>query len=60
VTARLPAAAHASRPRGQLAVQVKPNGWFGKAYLAAIAPFRHRLVYPAMLRQIGEAWQPVP
>ena len=46
--------------RGQLAVLVKPNGRFGKAYLAAIAPFRHRLVYPAMLRQIGEAWQPVP
>ena len=46
--------------RGELTVLVKPNGLFGKAYLAAIAPFRHRLVYPAMLRQIGEAWQPVP
>jgi uncharacterized protein DUF2867 len=45
--------------RGRLTVLVKPNGLFGKAYLAAIAPFRHRLVYPAMLRQIGEAWQPV-
>ncbi len=46
--------------RGELAVLVKPNGLFGKAYLAAISPFRHRLVYPTMLRQIGEAWQPVP
>jgi Protein of unknown function (DUF2867) len=46
--------------RGELTVLVKPNGLFGKAYLAAISPFRHRLVYPAMLRQIGEAWQPVP
>ena len=45
--------------RGRLAVLVKPNGLLGKAYLAAIGPFRHRLVYPAMLRQIGEAWQPV-
>jgi len=46
--------------RGRLTVLVKPNGLFGKAYLAAIAPFRHRIVYPAMLRQIGEAWQQVP
>jgi uncharacterized protein DUF2867 len=47
--------------RGQLAVLVKPNGRFGAAYLAAIAPFRHRLVYPAMLRQIEDAWHsPVP
>ena len=45
--------------RGRLAVLVKPNGLFGKAYLTAIAPFRHRLVYPAMLRQIRDAWQPV-
>ena len=45
--------------RGQLAVLVKPNGRFGKAYLAAIAP-PAPLVYPEMLRQIGEAWQPVP
>ena len=46
--------------RGQLAVLVKPNGLFGKAYLAAISPFRHRIVYPAMLRQIEAAWnQPV-
>ena len=47
------------RYRGRLAVLVKPNGLFGKAYLTAIAPFRHRLVYPAMLRQIRDAWQPV-
>ena len=45
---------------GRLTVLVKPNGLLGKAYLAAIAPFRHRIVYPAMLRQIGEAWQQVP
>jgi uncharacterized protein DUF2867 len=47
--------------RGRLTVLVKPNGRFGSAYLAAIAPFRHRLVYPAMLRQIEDAWRsPVP
>lgn len=43
--------------RGQMAVYVKPNGRFGNAYMAAIAPFRHRLVYPTMMREIGRAWQ---
>lgn len=37
--------------RGQMAVLVKPNGWLGTAYMSAIKPFRHLLVYPAMLRQ---------
>ena len=43
--------------RGQMAVYVKPNGRLGNAYMAAIAPFRHRLVYPMMLREIGRAWR---
>jgi hypothetical protein len=43
--------------RGQMAVYVKPNGRLGNAYMAAIAPFRHRLVYPTMLREIGRAWR---
>jgi hypothetical protein len=43
--------------RGQMAVLVKPNGWFGRAYMAAIAPFRYALVYPLMLRTIGRLWQ---
>ena len=42
--------------RGQMAVLVKPNGLFGNAYMAAIAPFRHLIVYPAMLREIGRMW----
>jgi hypothetical protein len=37
--------------RGQMAVLVKPRGLFGRAYLAAIRPFRHRIVYPAMMRE---------
>jgi Protein of unknown function (DUF2867) len=41
----------------QMAVLVKPNGRFGKAYMAAIKPFRHALVYPALLRSIGRQWQ---
>lgn len=43
--------------RGQMAVYVKPNGLFGRAYMAAIRPFRHRVVYPPMLRQIGRMWR---
>jgi hypothetical protein len=43
--------------RGQLAVYVKPNGLLGTAYMAAIRPFRHLIVYPQMLRQIGRAWR---
>jgi Protein of unknown function (DUF2867) len=37
---------------GQMAVLVKPNGLLGSAYMAAIKPFRHLIVYPAMMRQI--------
>ena len=43
--------------RGQLAVLVKPNGAFGRAYLAAIKPFRHLIVYPALLNGLGRAWR---
>jgi len=43
--------------RGQMAVLVKPNGLLGNAYMAAIRPFRHLLVYPAMLRQIERQWR---
>jgi Protein of unknown function (DUF2867) len=41
----------------QMAVLVKPNGWFGKAYMAAIKPFRYAFVYPLLLRSIGRQWQ---
>ena len=43
--------------RGQMAVYVKPNGLLGNAYMAAIRPFRHRIVYPPMIRQIGRDWR---
>ncbi len=43
--------------RGQMTVLVKPNGLLGIGYTAAIAAFRHLLVYPTMLRTIGRAWQ---
>ena len=44
------------RRRGQLAVLVKPNGLVGRAYMAAIGPFRHLIVYPAMMRRIERGW----
>jgi hypothetical protein len=43
--------------RVQMAVYVKPNGLLGVAYMAAIKPFRHLLVYPPMLREIQRTWQ---
>jgi len=44
------------RYQGQMGVYVKPRGRFGTAYMALIAPFRHRVVYPALMRQIERAW----
>ena len=41
----------------QMAVLVKPNGPFGTAYMAAIAPFRHLIVYPPAIREFGRKWQ---
>ena len=43
--------------RGQMAVLVKRNGLLGSAYMAAIGPFRHLLVYPPMLSEIGREWR---
>jgi hypothetical protein len=41
----------------QMAVLVKPNGRFGRLYLAAIAPFRYLIVYPALTRHWERAWR---
>jgi hypothetical protein len=43
--------------RGQMAVLVKPNGVLGTGYMAAIKPFRHLIVYPAMMREIEREWR---
>jgi hypothetical protein len=43
--------------RAQMAVLVKPNGRFGNAYMAAIRPFRHLIIYPAVMRQGQELWE---
>ncbi len=43
--------------RGQMAVLVKPNGVLGTVYMAAIMPFRHLIVYPALMRHIEREWR---
>jgi hypothetical protein len=43
--------------RGQMGVYVKPRGRLGDAYMAAIAPFRHLVVYPALMREIERGWR---
>jgi len=45
------------RYQGQMAVYVKPRGPFGKGYMALIKPFRHLVVYPALMRQIERMWK---
>ncbi|WP_432015113.1 DUF2867 domain-containing protein [Streptomyces cucumeris] len=42
---------------GQMAALVKPNGAFGRSYMAVIKPLRHTLVYPPMIRSIGRNWE---
>ena len=44
------------RYQGQMAVYVKPRGSFGKGYMMLIKPFRHWIVYPALMRQTERAW----
>ncbi len=42
--------------RGEMAVYVKPRGRLGRAYMAFIKPFRHWIVYPALIRQVERRW----
>ena len=42
---------------GRMGIYVKPRGRFGAAYMALIGPFRHLIVYPALMRQIERAWE---
>lgn len=44
--------------RAQLAILVKPNGRFGNVYMAAIRPFRHLVVYPALMRDFESSERP--
>jgi hypothetical protein len=41
---------------GRMAVYVKPRGFFGRAYMLLIKPFRYWIVYPALTRHIERMW----
>lgn len=43
--------------RGQMAVLTKPNGLLGRVYMAVIAPARHLIVYPLMMRGMERDWR---
>jgi hypothetical protein len=43
--------------RGQMAVYAKPNELLGTAYMAAIASFRHLIVYPPIIQEIARNWR---
>jgi hypothetical protein len=42
----------------QMAVYVKPRGYLGRVYMKLIQPFRHLIVYPAMMRSAQRSWPP--
>jgi hypothetical protein len=49
-----------NRYEGRMAVYVKPRGTLGKPYMALIKPFRHWIIYPALMRQMDRAWNERP
>jgi hypothetical protein len=40
----------------EMTVYIRSRGRLSDAYMALIAPFRHHVVYPALLARIGRAW----
>jgi hypothetical protein len=46
--------------RSQATALVKPNGVFGRAYMAGILPFRYLFVYPQLMKQIDRRWRETP
>ena len=46
----------ATRWSPQLGVYVKPRGKLGRYYMGLISPFRHYVVYPAMMRAAKQGW----
>ena len=41
---------------GQMGIYVKNRGRLGRVYMPAIAPFRHLIVYPALMRRLDRVW----
>lgn len=52
--ARVPVSATHWSP--QMAVYVKTRGSLGRFYMALISPFRHHIVYPAIMRSAKRGW----
>jgi hypothetical protein len=42
--------------RPQLGIYVKPRGLIGEVYMKFIEPFRHLVIYPAMMREMERKW----
>jgi len=42
---------------GQMGIFVKHRGRLGRIYMPAIAPFRHYIVYPALMRRLEAGWR---
>jgi hypothetical protein len=40
-----------------MAVYVKPKGLLGKLYMKLIKPFRHWIVYPALMKEAKVCWE---
>jgi hypothetical protein len=40
----------------QMTALAKPNGAFGRLYMASIKPIRYTIVYPQLVRSIGKNW----
>ena len=43
--------------RGRMAFYAKTRGWHGRVYLALVAPFRHHLIYPWVIRRLRVKWR---
>lgn len=44
-------------PAVDMTVYVKSKGWLTNVYMALIRPFRHLVVYPALLAAVGKRWR---
>ncbi|NIK58401.1 DUF2867 domain-containing protein [Kribbella shirazensis] len=47
------------RYHAEMAVLVRPNGFFGRLYMSGIAPFRYWIVYPQLMRAMEREWHAV-
>ncbi|MBI3557402.1 MAG: DUF2867 domain-containing protein [Deltaproteobacteria bacterium] len=41
----------------EMAVYIKTRGFMSRLYMAGISPFRHVVVYPALIRSVRRHWE---